>query len=85
MDFRWHRTTPSPHWHVIPPIERIQGLPEEILDAGWSLILPVNIEIDSTSVKKSEQKTEIKIESLIIEIDNLKKESKEEIVDEEEL
>ena len=85
VDFRWHRTTPSPHWHVIPPLERIQGLPEEILNAGWSLIIPVNIEIESTSVKKSEQNIESNIESLIIENDNLRKEIKDEIVDEEEL
>lgn len=83
VDFRWHRTTPSPHWHVIPPLERIQGLPEEILDAGWSLILPVKI--DNSSVEKCEEKIESKIGSLIIETDNLKNEIKEEIEDEEEL
>ena len=83
VDFRWHRTTPSPHWHVIPPFERIQGLPEEILDAGWSLILPVKI--DNSSVEKCEEKIESKIGSLIIETDNLKNEIKEDIEDEEEL
>ena len=83
VDFRWHRTTPSPHWHVIPPFERIQGLPEEILDAGWSLILPVKI--DNAIVEKCGEKIENKIESLIIETDDFNKEIKEEIVDEEEL
>jgi hypothetical protein len=37
VDFRWHRSTPSPHWHIIPPQDRTQFLPPYLLDIGWQL------------------------------------------------
>lgn len=82
MDFRWHRTTPSPHWHAIPPLGRIQGLPEEIISAGWSLNFP--IKIDSNTVDICEKDVESNIESLEIGVDIGKSVTKEEIVEEEE-
>lgn len=82
MDFRWHRTTPSPHWHAIPPLGRIQGLPQEILSAGWSLNVPVNI--DSNIVDNCEKGVESNIESLKIGVDKGKSVTKEEIVEDDE-
>ena len=82
VDFRWHRTTPSPHWHAIPPLRRIQGLPEEIISAGWSLNLPVNI--DSNIVDNCEKAVESNIELLGIGVDRGKSVTKEKIVEEEE-
>jgi hypothetical protein len=82
VDFRWHRTTPSPHWHAIPPLKRIQGLPEEIISAGWSLNIPVKI--DSNIVDNCEKDVESNIESLDIRVDGRKSVRKEEIVEEEE-
>ena len=83
MDFRWHRTTPSPHWSVIPPLKRIQGLPEEIQNAGWNLILPVKI--DCSIVNNLGLEIESKIDSLILAGKNEKSKISEEIVEEEEL
>jgi hypothetical protein len=37
VDFRWHRNTPSPHWSVIPPSERMSVLPPDVAQAGWSV------------------------------------------------
>ena len=82
VDFRWHRTTPSPHWHAIPPLRRIQGLPEEIISAGWSLKLPVKI--DSDIADNCEEDVGSNIESLEIGVDKGKSVTKEEIVEEEE-
>lgn len=82
MDFRWHRTTPSPHWHAIPSLKRIQGLPEEIKSAGWSLNLPVNI--GSNIVDNCEKGFESNVESLEIGVNIGKSVTKEEIVEEEE-
>lgn len=82
MDFRWHRTTPSPHWHAIPPLGRIQGLPEEIILAGWSLNLPVKI--GSNIVDNCEKDVESNIVSLVIGVDKGKSVTKDEIVEEEE-
>ena len=83
MDFRWHRTTPSPHWHVIPPLERIQGLPDEILDAGWSLVLP--IKTDCNFVNDCGLGIESKMDTLILGADKDRSEKKSDIVDEDEL
>jgi hypothetical protein len=33
VDFRWHRTTASPNWSVIPPEERVVAIDA----AGWSI------------------------------------------------
>lgn len=37
VDFRWHRSTTSPNWSVIPPEERMSSLGA----AGWTLEEPI--------------------------------------------
>lgn len=37
VDFRWHRSTPSPNWTSIPLSERITELQDVLKDAGWRL------------------------------------------------
>jgi hypothetical protein len=46
VDFRWHRTTPSPHWAVIPLKQRIGEVHRELAEAGWSI---ASAHIDSLS------------------------------------
>lgn len=36
IDFRWHRSTPSPHWSVLPIEDRITTVPDTI--QGWSIL-----------------------------------------------
>jgi tubulin-specific chaperone C len=37
IDFRWHRSTPSPHWSRIPALSRITAIPEKLSESGWKI------------------------------------------------
>ena len=38
VDFRWHRTTPSPNWFMIPVADRLSALPHNLAPTGWKLV-----------------------------------------------
>ena len=37
VDFRWHRTTPSPPWHMIAPSERANSIVDAVAQLGWEI------------------------------------------------
>ena len=36
VDFRWHRATQSPHWHLLLPAGATPAVPPALAGAGWA-------------------------------------------------
>ena len=53
VDFRWHRTTPSPNWFMIPVADRFASLPQNLAPTGWKLVESSAIApLGSTQIKE---------------------------------